>query len=104
MTRFSLCVTSGRRYAAVMMHVSYSPAGLLHSETDCRDRGFSHNALAGATRQLCQGQSPFVVQSWSIACPDRQCQIHLHLLPAEITVMLMVRGVQVNLKINKYTK
>lgn len=68
-----------------MMHASNSPAGLLHSETDCRDRGFSHNALAGVTRQLCQGQSPFVVRSWSIAYPDRRCQIHPHLPPAETT-------------------
>lgn len=59
-----------------------SPGGLLRSERDCRDRGFSHNALAGVSRQLCQGQSPFVVQSWSIVCPGRQCRIHPHLLPA----------------------
>lgn len=63
-----------------------SPAGLLHSERDCRDRGFSHNALAGVSRQLCQERSPSVGQSWSIVCPDRQCQIHLHLLPAEMIV------------------
>lgn len=67
------------------MHVSNSPAGLRHSETNCRDRAFSHNAPAGVSRQLCLGRSPFAVQSWSIACPDRQCQIHPHLLPAETT-------------------
>lgn len=68
------------------MQESSSPAGLLHSETDCTDRGFSHNALAGVTRQLSQGQNPCVVQSWSIAYPDRQCQIPPHRPPAETTV------------------
>ncbi len=67
------------------MHVFNSPAGLRHSETNCRDRAFSHNVLAGVSRQLCQGQSPFAVQSWSIAGPDRQCQIRPRLLPAKTT-------------------
>lgn len=71
--------------AVMMLRVFNSPAGLLHSERDCRDKGFSHNALAGVSRQLCQGRSPFVVQSWSISCPDRRSQIHRHLLPAETT-------------------
>lgn len=71
--------------AVMMMHAFNSPAGLLHSETDCRDKGFSHNALAGVSRQLCQGRSPFVVQSWSISCLGRHSQIHRHLLPAETT-------------------
>lgn len=57
------------------------PADLLHSGTDCRDRGFSHNALAGETQQLSQEQNPFVRQSWSISCPDRQCQTRPHQLP-----------------------
>lgn len=67
------------------MHASNSPAGLLHSETDCRDRGFARNALAGVSRQLCQGRSPYAGQSWSIACPGRRYQTHPPLLPAKVT-------------------
>lgn len=82
----SVYVYHHEKDTVILMCVSNSPASLLHSERDCRGRGFSHNALAGVSRQLCQERSPFVVQSWSIACPDRQCQIHLHLPPAEMTV------------------
>lgn len=71
------------------MHGSNSPAGLFHSETDCRDRGFARNALAGVSQRLCQGRSPCEAQSWSIACPGRRCQTRPPLLPAEVTHSLL---------------